>query len=159
MSSCGKPGLADRPDDRESLRRTVLALKRFTLFLRAEFQGEGVLDALTIAQVEILSDLYEGALAMSTIAQRRGLSRTGTTEIVDRLVARGFVERNGNPSDRRLTLVKLTPRGRELAATIRWRTVDRMSRIVSRMTAEQRRALLEGLAAVDRVLAGGDLET
>lgn len=61
-----------------------------------------------------LADTPEGSLRMGDLAERLLLSRSGLTRLIDRLVARGLVERHSCPSDRRGTYARLTPAGREL---------------------------------------------
>jgi DNA-binding MarR family transcriptional regulator len=50
---------------------------------------------------------------MGALAERLLLSRSGLTRLVDRLVARGLVERHSCPSDRRGTYARLTAAGEE----------------------------------------------
>ena len=45
------------------------------------------------------------------------ISKQSAGQLVDALVARGYLERNVDPADRRRLLVTLTPRGRKAAAT------------------------------------------
>jgi DNA-binding MarR family transcriptional regulator len=54
------------------------------------------------------------ALAMSDLAEMMGCDASNITSIVDRLEARGFVERRAAASDRRVKELVLTPCGREL---------------------------------------------
>jgi DNA-binding MarR family transcriptional regulator len=66
------------------------------------------------------------------------LSSGGMTKRLDRLAKAGLVERRPDPGDRRGTLVRLTPRGRE--------AID--AALESHLTAEER--LLASLDAADR---------
>lgn len=69
---------------------------------------------LTGAQKKILYLLaMRGPHKMSDIARQVSVSVTGATGVVDRLVRMGLVERDYDPSDRRVILIKLTPSGRE----------------------------------------------
>src|SRR5690348_3230415 len=45
------------------------------------------------------------------------ISKQSAGQLVDALVARGYLERNGDPGDRRRLVVTLTRRGRKAAAT------------------------------------------
>ena len=63
----------------------------------------------------------------SDLADVIGLSRSATTRLVDRLEARGLVERRACGSDRRGTFVGLTPSGEEVfkrAGRIHLRGID-----------------------------------
>jgi MarR family transcriptional regulator, 2-MHQ and catechol-resistance regulon repressor len=51
---------------------------------------------------------------MSDVASRTGLTPSGATRVVDRLVGRGLVARSACATDRRITHVSLTAAGRRL---------------------------------------------
>ena len=60
---------------------------------------------------------------MRRLVERLGCDASNVTGIVDRLETRGLVERTACPHDRRIRIVRLTPRG----AKIRARIVARMA--------------------------------
>jgi DNA-binding MarR family transcriptional regulator len=71
---------------------------------------------LTFARYEALVLLLfsrQGSLPMNVMGQRLQLHPTSVTNIVDRLQADHLVERNGDPTDRRTTLVVITEAGRQ----------------------------------------------
>jgi DNA-binding MarR family transcriptional regulator len=71
---------------------------------------------LTFARYEalvLLSFSQRGSLPMRMMGERLQLHPTSITNIVDRLEADGLVRRLRHPSDRRTTLVKITPEGSE----------------------------------------------
>lgn len=73
---------------------------------------------VTFARYEVLMLLMfsrRGALPMSTIGSRLQVHQTSVTNAVDRLEDAGLVRRVPHESDRRTTLVELTPAGRRLA--------------------------------------------
>lgn len=51
---------------------------------------------------------------MGALARDTGLSVSGLTAVVNRLVARGYLERRRSDQDRRIVWVELTARGRQL---------------------------------------------
>lgn len=53
-------------------------------------------------------------LRMSDLAAQVGLSTSGVTTLVERLLARGLMERTPDPCDRRALVVTLSDAGREL---------------------------------------------
>jgi len=53
-----------------------------------------------------------GATA-ADVGRRLGVSKQAAGKTIDRLAALGYVERGGEPADRRRKLVRLTPRGTE----------------------------------------------
>ena len=58
--------------------------------------------------------LHKGPLPVNTIGVLVHLTSGSITAAVDRLEARGFVERQNDPSDRRARIVHLTDSGRKL---------------------------------------------
>lgn len=71
---------------------------------------------LTFARYEalvLLSFSQRGSLPMRLMGERLQLHPTSITNIVDRLEADGLVQRLRHPSDRRTTLVQITPAGTE----------------------------------------------
>jgi len=70
---------------------------------------------LTFARFELLRLLgfsTRGSLPLSIIGERLQVHPTSVTSLVDRLEADGLVKRRAHPTDRRVKLAELTPRGR-----------------------------------------------
>ncbi|GGN30843.1 hypothetical protein GCM10010112_33790 [Actinoplanes lobatus] len=59
-----------------------------------------------------------GEVRLSVLAERLHIAPRSATEVVDDLQERGLVERKPDPTDRRATLVVLTPGGVATAAAI-----------------------------------------
>jgi DNA-binding MarR family transcriptional regulator len=71
---------------------------------------------LSLAQYELLYRLEEAPdrrLRMVDITRQLRVSKSGVTQLVDRLEQAGLVTRESCPSDRRLTYARLTARGAE----------------------------------------------
>lgn len=99
-----------------------------THMLHAVFQMKAAIEGrvqdqagLLLADNEALLNLAHAdeALRMTDIAERLILSKGGTTKVIDRLEAKGFVQRSQDPSDRRALIVEITPEGIEMLAVIR----------------------------------------
>ncbi len=74
---------------------------------------------LTFARYEMLALLSfarDGALAMNRASALLQVHATSVTNAVDRLEGAGLVARTKHPTDKRTTLIALSPQGRELAA-------------------------------------------
>ena len=70
---------------------------------------------ITFARYEVLMLLLfsrQGRLPMRVIGQRLQVHPTSVTNAVDRLEVAQLVVRNPHPSDRRATLIEITPEGR-----------------------------------------------
>ncbi len=60
-----------------------------------------------------------GVIRLSELSDHLRIAARTATEVVDALEARGFVQRQGDPEDRRATLVSLTDEGRRVSDAIR----------------------------------------
>src|SRR5437870_10367974 len=67
----------------------------------------------------VLEVLYhKGELPVCEVQRRILVESSSTTYVVDKLCDRGLVRRRPSPTDRRVTLLALTPAGRRLIARI-----------------------------------------
>jgi DNA-binding MarR family transcriptional regulator len=71
---------------------------------------------LTLPQYRVLIVLGAGSEAASALAEKLAVSRPSLTGVIDGLVVRGLVQRDGDPADRRRISLALTPAGRQLLA-------------------------------------------
>ena len=62
---------------------------------------------------------HDGGLRSSELAHHLHIAPRSATEVIDHLEAKGLVARSADPTDRRATLVTLTPRGVDLMADVR----------------------------------------
>ena len=66
-----------------------------------------------------------GLMRLSELSDHLRIAPRSTTEVVDALEDRGLVQRKPDPTDRRATLVELTPAGKQMSESIRdARTAD-----------------------------------
>ena len=86
--------------------------------------------------LEIL--LHKGPLPVNTIGPIIDLTRGSTSIAVDRLVAKGRVE---SAEDRRVRIVALTPRGKDLIVTAFLKHAGQMKRVFSELSSDELRAL------------------
>jgi len=87
-------------------------------------------------------------LRMRELARRLGGSFSNATVLVDRLVERGLVERLADPQDRRVVLVRVSPKGRGIIEGLvtSWRTLS--PSLLDRLSSEDLQALERGLTAL-----------
>lgn len=92
-----------------------------------------------------------GPLTVGEQARHLGISRATATEVVDRLEAKGLVERMRDDHDQRRVFVWLTERGREQTAALAGRNLeDPFLRAVAALPAATRAAIIDGLGALLR---------
>lgn len=88
-----------------------------------------------------------------------GLSKQATSQLIDTLVLRDYLERRNDPSDRRRMEVRLTPRGRKAAVAIH-AAIDAVDATVAGLvTAEELHGLRAGLAAYRTIREHSEVRT
>ncbi|MFJ8308004.1 MULTISPECIES: MarR family winged helix-turn-helix transcriptional regulator [unclassified Streptomyces] len=84
-----------------------------------EYERAAAEHSLTGAQARVLGLLSLEPMPMRRIAQKLKCEPSNITGIVDRLEARGLVERRPDPADRRIKLAAPTPEGLTTATRLR----------------------------------------
>lgn len=70
---------------------------------------------LTFPQINVLMRLHHGgSCGVSSLAERMAISNAAASQLVDRLVQMGYIERREDPQDRRAKILSLTPAGADL---------------------------------------------
>ncbi len=104
---------------------------------------------LSMAQYSILMQLhYRGRCSISDISERFETTSAAASQIADKLVQAGFLERTEDPADRRSRLLTLSPRGRDLideSIRARYRWVEDLE---SKLTAGEQQKVIEGLSLI-----------
>ncbi len=97
---------------------------------------------LTSVQAMILGFLdQEDQITSSELGKRAELDSATLTGILDRLEAAGFVERKGNPDDRRSIRIHLTKKGKPLAQEATRVIAEANQEFLQVLTEEQTRNL------------------
>jgi DNA-binding MarR family transcriptional regulator len=90
-----------------------------------------------------------GPLTVGEQAMHLGMSRSNATEVIDRLEAKGLVERMRDDRDQRRVFVWLTADGRRRVATLADSVIDDpFVGAVSALPAKTRRQIIDGLKAL-----------
>ena len=101
---------------------------------------------LTIGQLRILFRLYyHDSLTMGQVADMLSVSSPTATGTVNRLVARGLLERVPDASDRRLVRIRLSQQGLERVVALRCAGEERAQAVLAQLAPSQRDALYESL--------------
>lgn len=98
---------------------------------------------LTQAQTQALMTLhFDGAMPAGSLAERIGSSVSSCTGIVDRLEAMELIQRGQKPGDRRVVLVDLSGKGRELTEQAASAFQEHLSGVMGLLSAADRKSFL-----------------
>ena len=96
---------------------------------------------LTMPQLKTLLCITPDGATSGQVARSLGVSLSTLTGIADRLAEQGLIERREDPADRRITRLLPTQRGQDLVDQLqRWRN-ERLTSILSRLSAEELQAV------------------
>src|SRR6202162_2548045 len=116
------------------------AMRALTRYAAADID-ETRLGLSDFAVLEVL--LHKGPLPVNTIGPIVDLTPGSISTAVDRLVAKGLVRRVESTEDRRVRIVTLTSRGKDLIATAFRKHAGQMKRVFSELNPEELCALEE----------------
>lgn len=107
---------------------------------------------LSMPQFGILMQLhYRGNCAVGDIGERFDITNAAASQLVDKLVQSGLIQRKEDPSDRRAKLLNLTDKGNKLiqqGIEGRYRWVDKLA---VKLTIEERAKVDEAIQIMTRV--------
>lgn len=130
----------------EELQRAFQRYNAALLTLSADMAAEM---ALTPSEMAACDHLHlDGPLTPRELGERIRLTSGSVTALVDRLAARGFVERKPNPADRRSVLVHYRPQERKVVRR-QHAVMARMGAVMQGMDGPARtvvREFLEGIS-------------
>jgi DNA-binding MarR family transcriptional regulator len=124
------------------------------VFMHRSMRGWGLYaksTGLSMPQFSLLMQMhYKGACGMSEVSDRFEISPAAASQLVDKLVQNGFIQREEDPHDRRAKVLNLTDKGRGLirqGIEERYRWVDELA---GKLTAEERVQVSEALDVMTR---------
>jgi DNA-binding MarR family transcriptional regulator len=109
---------------------------------------------LTLPQAQALRILRRGPLATGRLAEELGISAPAITQLTDRLVRKGLIERRNCPDDRRCVLVSLTARGTELVDAFRERRREIFEGALTKLSEVEQEQVVRALGMVVEALEG-----
>jgi len=95
--------------------------------------------------VQVLISLSRGPRSVGQLAEAVGVSPPAVTQLVDRLVEHGIVERRHDEKDRRMVLVDYVPGMRDVARGIVESRRQQLEGVIGALTDEEAAAFLKGL--------------
>jgi DNA-binding MarR family transcriptional regulator len=113
---------------------------------------------LTPGHYHLLWILSRRSCTISELAAEQSVSLPSTSSSIGVLVARGWVKRERDASDRRKVVVELTPTGKEVVAAIEAQAQARVAALVASLSDRDCERLSEGLAILRKVFTSDRYE-
>ena len=123
------------------------AMRALTRYAAAGIEDTGLGDS-DFRVLEVL--LHKGPLPVNTIGPIVDLTPGSISIAVDRLFAKGLVSRVESPEDRRVRIVALTQRGKELILPAFRKHAGQMKRVFSELSPRELRRLEAALKKVGK---------
>jgi DNA-binding MarR family transcriptional regulator len=137
---------ATTPDTSEAIAgRLRISATRLARRLRQEAHT-----GLSPSQLSALTAVERhGPLTLGALADHEQVAPPSITRVVAKLEADGFLTRQPDPADRRVTRVVVTPKGRALIRTSRRRKTTWLTTRLDHLDDDQRARLADALDALD----------
>jgi DNA-binding MarR family transcriptional regulator len=139
----------------EATRELLALLPLLNRIVAAEARRE-LGEETTMPQFRALGLLGEAPMTLSALAKKRRVSLQSMGELAQALVARGWIMRTPDPTDRRQQMLHLTGEGRLHYERAQEHMLRRLIPLVGRLHAQELAAVRTALPALQRVLAGDE---
>jgi DNA-binding MarR family transcriptional regulator len=107
---------------------------------------------LTLLQAQVLRMLRPGPMPTGQLATGLRISAPAITQLTDRLVRKGLIERQAAADDRRCVLVALSAKGKRLVDQFRKRRAELFQNALSNLSEREQEQVMEALGKVVLVL-------
>lgn len=107
---------------------------------------------LTLLQAQVLRILWRGSLLTGQLASELRISAPALTQLTDRLVRKGLIERQAAADDRRCVLVGLSAKGKRLVDQFRRQRKDIFNGALAYLNDAEQAQVVEGLSKVIEAL-------
>lgn len=139
-------------DDRTEQLADTASRLRFTAARLTRILRQQADLPLTLTQLSALATIQtDGPLPIGTLADLEHVSAPTATKVVDKLHADGLVDRVGDPTDRRRTLVSATPAGVTLLEDHRARKTAWLSTQLAELPSDDIDRLTAALGVLERL--------
>ena len=125
-------------------------------FMRAMGHLRGAVDEtldLTYNQYKTLLSLSDaGPCTLNALSRDLEVATSSASQMVDRLVAMGLVQRNQADSDRRSIILRISPEGEKLLDKVREDIVSRYHHIFRHLGTSEQANLAQAISTLVRIL-------
>lgn len=103
--------------NRKLYRSLTRILREYNRRLVAELHARGFTD-FTPSFPALLSNVDLAGTPIGVVARRSGVSRQAVGQLLRQVEQSGYARRQPSPDDARVTIIRFTPRGRRMLATV-----------------------------------------
>lgn len=132
--------------------KTLIVLSRTSQMVRKKEQRTIKEGGLTVSQFAVLEMLYhKGDLKICEILEKALATGGNMTVVIDNLVKDDLVRRCVDPKDRRVNLISITEKGKQLIGDIFPKHVENINDIFSVLTTDEKNNLISLLKKLSGV--------
>jgi DNA-binding MarR family transcriptional regulator len=131
------------PRDYRALAELRYQLRRFLRAREEAARAIGIEPQQYVTLLQIKGLAPDGAVTMGHLAERLQIRHHAAVQLVDRLVARGMVERRRETPDRREVSVRLRPAGEQVLRRLARYSLDELTREGPELLATLRALMLD----------------
>jgi len=135
---------------KNELRQVAESIESLVMWVRR--QAPVQMSSSTVTALDTL--LRAGPMRISELSERESISQPGVTSLVTRLERSGYAERVPDDTDRRATLVRITPAGKAFLAEWHRLRASALRTQLAHLDEADREALVSALPALRRLIAG-----
>jgi DNA-binding MarR family transcriptional regulator len=140
------------PDDEHYIGYCITDVGRL---MRTVFERRVRAFGLTRSQWFVIARVYQRpGLSQSAMADLLEIEKAPAGRLIERMEAKGWLERRNDANDRRINRLHLTPEGERLHAAIWPLAAATVDAALAELTAEERRRLTHLMARVKATLQG-----
>jgi DNA-binding MarR family transcriptional regulator len=103
---------------------------------------------LSVTQLRLIGILRDRSPSMAALAEFLRLDRSSVSGLIDRAEKRGLVARRASEDDARVTLIDLTPAGRELGVRLGLIVSNRMEELLKSVPPVERSQLVHSAGLI-----------
>jgi DNA-binding MarR family transcriptional regulator len=129
----------------------MTVLPQINRLMAVELRQE-VDESATMPQFRVMAYLHEEPMTLTALAQKRRVSIQSAGELVQALVARGWLTRTPDPADRRQSTLQLTDEGRAKYERVQARMQEQLTAYLALLTEAERDTVQGALIALQRVI-------
>ena len=100
----------------------------------------------------LLTIAGSGRCSLGDLGRDLEVAMSSASQMVDRLVAQGLVERQQDAENRRQVIIRLTPRGQALIGELRSGILDRYRKLLKQLEPAEQEELVAAFETIARIL-------